>query len=210
MSRRHQRALLGLVGTVVAAAAAFLVVPVPAIAAPIANADSYAVYSGGTYTLTPIANDGKTFLSFGDLSLCGVTSSDPNVVYLEQVDNTIVAEVRRGIRGETKISYEVCQGNDRATGVITLTITKITDLKGAKKAGVRGRVVFTNNSTVPVRVTYGSASSGKPDATRDVAAGKTLTIATTRKSIYWTGQYVDGESTILVGDATIKNVQSKK
>ena len=52
--------------------------------------------AGGTYTLTPVANDEKSFLSFGDLSLCGVGAFDAGRVYIEQVDDSLVVEVRAG------------------------------------------------------------------------------------------------------------------
>lgn len=214
LPRRRPRPALGLagmLGALVAAVAAVVAVPTPATAVPpSAVADGYTVYAGGTYTLTPIANDEKGFLNFADLALCGVSAFDQGILYLEQVDNTIVIEVNRGFRGSTTIDYQVCQGNESDTGTITLTVDKVGELKAAKQKGVAGKVVFTNGNSVPVQVTYGSASSGKPDATKTVPANGTITIATKRASIYWVGVYVADDLRVIAGDATIKSVQSRR
>lgn len=207
-ARRRLGLAVGL-GAAVAVASSVLAVPAPAFAAPTARPDSYTALAGGSYTLQPIANDEKGFLNFADLSLCGVSESDQTVVYLEQDGDDLLVEVRRGFVGTTQVRYDVCQGNDRSTGTITLRVIKVAELRGAKKQGVAGRVVFTNPNSVPLQVTYGSASSGKPDTSRTVPANGSLTIATTRPSLFWVARYLGDSQAIVAGDATITSVQSR-
>lgn len=211
MPRRHQRALLGLAGAVLVVVVALLVAPAPALAAPVANDDRYPAFSGGTYTLTPLENDRTTFLSSGELTLCGVTQADPRYLYVEQVGDTIVVEIREGVRGATTIAYEACQSGRRDAAVITLDLTRLTPLSAVKVARTAGRVLFTNRNDVPVEVTYGNASSGRrPDGTRTIAAGGTLTVPTSRRSLFWVGRHLDRDATIFVGYSTVKNVQSAR
>ncbi|MDO9455805.1 hypothetical protein [Nocardioides sp.] len=203
----RRRAALAVAGSVLAALVA---VPAPAFAAPVAHDDSYALYAGGTYTIDPIANDDTTLLSSGALSLCGISGVDQQKIYAEQSGDSIVVEVGEGFRGRTRITYEACQGSQRDSGTIILDVARLTDLTGAKKKRARGRVVFTDPNAVAVRVSYGSASSGRPDTTRTVPARRSITVSTSRRSIYWLGLFSDRGTIITVGDDVIRGLQTTK
>ncbi|WP_148613271.1 Ig-like domain-containing protein [Nocardioides rubriscoriae] len=206
-TRRPTRAAVALTGAVVAA---LLATPAPAQAAPRAAADSFALYAGGTYTVDPIAND-DTVLSLppssGPLSLCGVSGVDQQRVYVEQSGDSLVVEVSDTFQGTTRFSYEVCQGDQRDQGTVTLAVTRLQDLRAVKRKGTRGRVVFSNPNDVAVEVSWGSASSGRADASRTVPADRAITISTTRKSIYWVGLYSDQDVLVVVGDGVVTGLQ---
>ncbi|MCW2816825.1 MAG: hypothetical protein JWN84_4280 [Nocardioides sp.] len=207
MTRRLTLALAGGVVT------ALVAVPTPAHAAPRATDDAFAVYAGGTYTIDPIANDESVFSlppTSGPLTLCGLGGVDVQRVYVEQVDDTLVVEVSDVFAGTTQIAYEVCQGNQRDAGVITLTVRRLRDLRGVKKRGTRGKVVFSNANSVPVSVTYGSAQSGRRDATRTVAPSSSITVSTARRSIYWLGVHDDGGVVVTVGDGVLTGLQARR
>lgn len=207
MSRRTTRLALALAGALASGALVF--VPAPAFAAPVAVDDEVAVYAGGTYTIDPLANDSTRFslpINNNPLSLCGFTNNDPNRVYVEQSGDQLVVQVRDAIAGTVEIPYDACQGSERASAVVHVDITRLADLTGVKKR--KGKVAFSNSNPVPVQVSWGSASGGRADATRNVLAGGTITIGTARKAIYWLALYFDDGVMIRVGDDTILNLQN--
>lgn len=191
-----------------AAVAALVAVPAAAFAAPVANNDRYPMYAGGTYTIDPLTNDDTTVLSPEALSLCGISGVDWQRVYVERSGNSIVVEVRGDFRGRASITYEACQGNQRDSAVIIIDVARLADLKGVKKENTRGKVLFTNSNNVAINVTYGSASSGRSDASRTVPAGRSITVGTTRRSLYWVGLLSDDGVVINLGDETIYRVQT--
>lgn len=206
MTRRLTLALAG--GLV----AALVAVPAPAHAAPRATDDTFAMYAGGTYTIAPVANDESVFSlppTSGPLTLCGLGAVDGQRVYVEQVDDTLVVEVSDVFAGTVQIAYEVCQGNQRDAGTITLTVQRLRDVRAVKKKGTVGKVVFTNANRVPVDVTYGSASSGRRDATRTVAPSSSITVSTARRSIYWVGVHDDAGVVVTVGDGVLTGLQKR-
>jgi hypothetical protein len=203
-ARRTTRIAAAVAGVAVAAVIA---VPAPAFARPLPKADRYAMYAGGTYTVDPLDNDDISFLSSGALSLCGIRGVDTDKLYVVQSGDSLTIEVRDGIRGSSQITYDACQGNQRATSTITIAIAQLVDLSGVRKPNTKGKVLFTNRNDVAVQVTYGSDGSGRPDATRTVPAGRSITVATSRPSLYWVGLYSDDGVQILVGDNSIYKVQ---
>lgn len=205
MSRRTRAAVaLGALLTT-----AVVAVPAPASAVPEPEPDRYRLYAGGVYTLTPLDNDDTSFLSSGELSLCGVSGVDDQRLQVQQAGDTLVVEALDTYRGTTTFSYQACQGDDARTSTVTLVVDRLADLRAAKKPRTRGKVLVTNSNAIPVRVTYGSATSGRSDATRTVPARGTITITTPRKVLYWLGLHDDAGVLVTVGDGVVEQVQKR-
>jgi hypothetical protein len=181
----------------------------PAHAAPIANDDTYRVLAGGTYTLTPTDNDETTFLSSGSLTFCGVTDFDPRQVYVEETESGILVEANESFRGTSTITYEACQRNARDEATISLDVVRLADVRAARVKGARGRVRFANPNATDLRLSYGSASSGRPDTTITLPARSSVTISTRRASIYWVAFHSQDGTVVTAGDGTVAGLQKK-
>ncbi len=213
MTSRTRRAVLTAAGALAGVvASASLAAPAPAGAAPQATPDVLAMYAGGTYRVDPVANDRSVFSlppTSGPLTLCGLGAVDGRRLFVEQTGNTLVVEVADDFQGTTRFSYEVCQGGQRAPGTVTIGVTRLQDVRAVKPPGTRRTVVFRNRNAVPVTVLYGRVSSARADATITVPAGRSTTITTSRRAIYWLGVYSDRGVLVVVGDGTVQRLRAR-
>lgn len=213
MTSRTRRAVLTAAGALVGVVAtATLAGPAPASAAPQATADAFSMYAGGTYTVDPVANDRSVFSlpqTSGPLTLCGLSGVDGRRLYVEQDGNTLVVEVADDLEGTTAFSYEVCQGDRRAPGTVTIDVARLRDVRATRPAGTRRTVRFTNRNPVPVTVLYGRVSSARADAVVTLPPGRSTTITTARRAIYWLGVHSDRGVVLVVGDGTVQRLRTK-
>ena len=183
-----------------------LAAPAHAALAPLD--DRAAVYASGTYRLDVLANDEVTPSGSGDLTLCGVSGVDPQRLYVDVVGEELRVEVSDRFAGTTQFTYDACQGDSRESATVVLSVSRLVDVTAAKPPRTRGKVRFTNSNTVPVRVLWGGASGGRPDASRTVGARQTVTISTRRSAIFWIAQHLDGAVPIDTGDGTVRRLRS--
>ena len=127
---------------------------------------------------------------------------------MRQAGDTLVVEALETYRGTTTFSYQACQGDDARTSTVTLVVDRLADLRAAKKPRTRGKVLVSNGNAIPVRVAYGSATTGRPDATRTVPARGSITITTARKTLYWLGLHDDAGVLVTVGDGVVQPAQT--
>lgn len=179
---------------------------------PVATADTFAAFAGGTYTIDVLANDSTSLLSQGSLSLCGVHIDDqtgrtifaeidetnPNLVYLE---------TNRTADGNVTFSYDACQGTQRATSVVTVTISKPEPLSVTKKKATRGKLVVKNPNAGAVRVLWGSNRNATSDGNRNVPGRGSIVMKVDRPRIAWVGYLQDRGATIVVGDGTVSGIK---
>lgn len=178
---------------------------------PLPTADVFAGYAGGEYTVDVLANDTTSVLSTGDLTLCGVTvdeqtarsvfadvdATDPDVVHLE---------TNRTSAGTVTFSYDACQGSQRATSTVTVTIARPEPLT-VTRASSRGRLVVSNPNAGPVRVLWGSNRTAGSDGNRAVPGNGSITIAVSRPTVAWLGYLQDRGAVIAVGDGTVTGIK---
>lgn len=182
----------------------------PAAAAPAPADDGYTVLAGGTYTLDPLANDETTPFSIGPLRLCGVVGLDRQKLHAQIVGDRLAVELVRGFSGRTRITYAACQGDERATATVTLQVVRLADVRARKVKGSKGRVVFANPNTVGLTVSWGSSTSGRPDARRVVPAQGRIVVSTKRSSLYWVAYAVHEGAVVTTGDGELRRLQRRR
>ncbi|CAN5369129.1 hypothetical protein BH11ACT8_BH11ACT8_31950 [soil metagenome] len=178
---------------------------------PVTADDEFFGYAGAEYTIDVLANDTTSFLSSGDLSLCGVSVGDQvgRSVYAEidRDDPSLVfVETNRNAEGTVEFSYDACQGNQRETATVKLTIDRLAPLR-VVRLHQRGRLAVRNPNDVKVAVVWGSNRSASGDGKRGVPAGGSIKIAVKRKRIAWVGYLRDRGATVIAGDGTVTNIK---
>lgn len=207
------RRLAALLATTVAAA--LVAVPAaPAHAVPAPSDDTFLVYAGASYTLDPLENDSTFPLPGGELTLCGLRGGDPQRVYTAIEDDLLVVEAVEGFRGSVELEYDACQGDSRGTATIVLEVDALADLRATRKRGARGftlpgKVLVRNPNPVAVRVSWGDATTARADGTKLVGPGRTVTVSTQRRSLYWVGLHLDGDVVVVVGDGVLRRLRSR-
>jgi hypothetical protein len=182
---------------------------------PIANSDVFSVYASGEYSLDVLANDEVTFLSSGDLTLCGVDVDEATqrVLYAEidRDDPTkIFIETNRNADGVVAFTYDACQGGSRDTTTVALDITKLQSPRVVKHKKRRGRIAAANRNDVDLMIVWGSNRTNVVDGSRVIPADARIRIKVKRKRVFWTAFLLDGESVILAGDGTVDKIKKKK
>lgn len=179
---------------------------------PIPTADTFAAYAGGTYTIDVLANDTTSFMSQGPLSLCGVTVSDQvgRSVFaaIDETDpNLVYIETNRTSDGTVQFSYDACQGSQRKTSTVTLTVSRPQPLVVEKKKNRPGKLVVSNPNAGSVMVLWGSDRTATSDGKRSVPGTGSIIIDVDRPRIAWLGYLSDDGATIIVGDGTVTGIE---
>jgi len=205
--------LAGLVG------AGLTLSPAPAQAEPqqrpVANSDVYSVYASGEYVLDVLANDEVTFLSSGDLTLCGVDVDEATqrVLYAE-IDrddpSRIFIETNRNADGVVAFTYDACQGERRDTTTVALDITRLQSPQVRKHKKRRARITAANRNDVDLMVVWGSNRTNIVDGSRVVPADSRIRIKVQRKRVFWTAFLLDGDAVIVAGDGTVDKIKKKR
>ncbi|CAN5363416.1 hypothetical protein BH09ACT12_BH09ACT12_09850 [soil metagenome] len=184
-------------------------------ARPIANDDSYDVYASGAYLLDVLANDDTSFLSSGDLSLCGVSVDDANstVLYAE-IDRTdptkVYFETNRVAQGVFSFTYDACQGDQRDTSTVTVAVDRLITPTVGKRENRRGQLSATNPNSDDLQILWGSNRTNAVDGERRIRSGRTVKIKVERRRVYWVAYLRDQGAVVVAGEGTVKKIRKPK
>ncbi len=182
---------------------------------PVANADAYRVYSGGQYVVDVLENDDTTLLSGADPTLCGVSVDDGTQQALfAEIDRTDPSKVSLVtdplFSGVVRFTYDACQGEQRATGTVTLTVERLDSPTVAKKERRRAQITATNPNTVPLTILWASNQGQGVDGQREVPAGGRITIGVQRTRVFWVAYVRDQGAVVVVGDGTVDQIKRRR
>lgn len=182
---------------------------------PVANSDVFSVYASGEYVLDVLANDEVTFLSSGDLTLCGVDVDEATqrVLYAE-IDrddpSKIFIEINRNANGVVAFTYDACQGERRDTTTVALDITRLESPRVLKRPKRRAQITAANRNDVDLMIVWGSNRTNVVDGSRVIPAESRIRIKVERKRVFWTAFLLDGDTVIVAGDGTVDKIKKKK
>ncbi|WP_139983495.1 hypothetical protein [Nocardioides litoris] len=180
----------------------------PAQAQVLPSDDVFLVYAGSRYTLAPLANDGAVG-DRGRPRLCGLRGGHPSRAYVETSGDRVVVEALGGWRGTLTYTYDVCDGESRASATMTVEVDALLDLRARRKRGAPGAFVVRNPNQVPVTVSWGSESSGRPSGTRSVPANRAVTLKVRQASAYWVGFVRDRGVVVTAGDGVVRGLRRR-